>query len=145
MKLNPWLLFGEEIGHSLERLLWLPGHVRVGRAVLASIAFHQTVAGHVQVVFWVFVVRRSRRDKREHKSAINACAVEYTQHISEFTCLQALVAHIIAIQLQWNCIKIHDGPTPAACILGTLIGTAAKLAYDDWLVVGEVPLDQVTE
>src|SRR5205823_3222745 len=135
------LVFGEVIGYSLERLFWLPWHVWVGCAVFTGIAFHKTVARHVEVIGRVFVVRRSRRDKREHKSAIYAHGVEYTQHISEFTCLQALVAHIIAIQLQWHCIKIHDCPTHAACILGTLIGTAAKLAYDDWLVAGEVPFD----
>src|SRR5207247_4074951 len=85
-------------------------HVRVGCAVFIGIAFHQAIAGHVEVVFRIFVVRKSRRDKCEHESTINAYAIEDTQYISEFTCLQAFVTYIVTIQLE-GIIKVNNGPT----------------------------------
>src|SRR5437763_7078148 len=80
-------LFGEVIGQGLKRPFWLPGHVWVGRALLVGKTFHQAVTGHVEIIFWIFVVIQSRRDKSEHKSAINAYIFVYIQHISEFACL----------------------------------------------------------
>lgn len=86
------LVFGEVIGHSLERLFWLSWHGRVGCAALADIAFHQAVARHVEIVSRVYVVRESRRDKREHKGAVKKVArlqafvsdVSYYNYLNNF-------------------------------------------------------------
>src|SRR5258708_35239253 len=99
-------MYGVIPGPRRKRLLWLPRHVRVGRAVPVGIAFDQTVAGHVEIIFRIFMVRKSWRDKRVDKSAINADAIEDTQHISEFTCLHAFIAPILVIELQWHGTKI---------------------------------------
>jgi hypothetical protein len=42
-------------------------------------------------------------------------------------------------------VRANNSPTPSACILGALIGTAAKLVDDDQHVLGDVPLDDFAE
>ncbi len=128
------------LGYRLKRLLWLPRHIWVDRTVGVNKAFDQAVAGHVQIIFGIVVGRQGWCDKGEHESAINADTIEDTQNIDELTGLHPFVAHIVATQLQ-GILGINNGPPPAACILGTLIGTTAKLADDDGFVMGEVPLD----
>jgi hypothetical protein len=76
-------LFGVVVNDCLERLFWLPRHVRIGHAVpRAGIAFHQAVAGHVEVVLGIIIIRGNRRDKSHYKSPINTCSVEHAARAS---------------------------------------------------------------
>jgi len=76
------------LGHRCKRLFWLPGHIWIGRAVFAvSIALHQAVACHIEVVLRMFVVWIVREDKGEHESSVDASFVKYRKRIGNFPCL----------------------------------------------------------
>ena len=64
------------------------------------VVFHQTGAGHVEVVSGIVTVRGDLRDELEYECAIHACGVEYTELLDEFACLPALIANMNSFEVR---------------------------------------------
>src|SRR5690348_3567691 len=91
---------GEVIRHGLERRFGLPRQIRVrGPMSVAVVTLHKSITCHVKVVERIFAVRQARRDEGKDECAAHPSSIEDLKQRSELTGLEALIAHIVAIQL----------------------------------------------
>src|SRR5262245_34180491 len=142
-----------------ERLLGIPWHLRVvcAEPVLiprcarvshgeaprprwaepASIAPHEAIARHVEVVLRIVTERSEWGNEGHHEGPVNSQVIEDGEHVDQFLCLFRLIAHEITLQPRRFLIVIDNSPTHTAGLSSASIGAATELRDHDRSIVSK--------